>query len=175
MRATLAVSLGLCAAASTSATLAGCHHDEAAVTADAGSAAPMPTDRLGPGELVEGDVKVLGLPMPVGMIELVRISNSISLRGPAHQQQVASFFQMRVKGGKMYPGVHASDFRSVTAPNNPGRLLDIHVEQEKNGSFTDIVMSDVTPTDAAVLPRDEAMKANGLTPDGKLADPEHMQ
>ena len=157
----------------------GCRHEEtetAVVDAGAATGVPVLTDRLAPGELVESKVQLLGLPVPVGMTVASRSIAEGALRGETKQQQVTSFFQSRVKGGKLFPGAHASDFRAVTAAGSPGRLLDIHVEQEKNGMMTDVTIRDVTPSDAAVLSRAEALKANGLSPDGKqLADPLNMQ
>ncbi len=165
------------------AALVGCrHHDDdnatALATADGGSAAlapaAVPTDRLAPRELLESKTVVFGIALPVGLHVVVNTSNArMDITGPGEQDQVTRYFQARVRGGKLFPGAHASDFRSVTAPSAPGRLLDIHVEQDH--ALTDVVMKDVTPGDAAVMPAAEAYRLTGTTPDGKLADPNHLQ
>jgi hypothetical protein len=164
------------------AVLLGCrHHDDdatatAMATADGGVALTspvVPTDRLAPKELLESKTIVFGLPLPVGMQVVVNSGARIDVTGPAEQEQVTRYFQARVKGGKLFPGAHASDFRGVTAPSAPGRLLDLHVEQDH--ALTGVIMRDVTAGDAAVVPASEAYRLNGLTPDGKLADPNHMQ
>jgi hypothetical protein len=174
---------GLGMAAMAPALVVGCrHHDDddatTVATEDGGSAAlapaAVPTDRLAPKELLESKTVVFGIALPVGLRVVVNTSNArMDITGPGEQDQVTRYFQARVKGGKLFPGAHASDFRGVAAPSAPGRLLDIHVEQDH--ALTDVIMKDVTPKDAAVLPPAEAYRLTGTTPDGKLADPNHLQ
>ena len=180
-RTRAAFSLGLGMAVMAAAAVGCRHHDDddttALAIADGGAAlaaTTVPTDRLAPRELLESKTVVFGIALPVGLRLVVNTSNArMDITGPGEQDQVTRYFQARVKGGKLFPGAHASDFRGVAAPAAPGRLLDIHVEQDH--ALTDVIMKDVTPKDAAVMPAAEAYRLTGTTPDGKLADPNHLQ
>jgi hypothetical protein len=160
--------------------LAACHRaadqgSGAEETADAGTAAVVvPRDHLAPDELVEGTDKAFALPLPRGLTVFLRVEKTVDARGVAQQPAVTSFIQARVTGGKLLRGAHASDFKGVTVAAEPKRLLDIHVEQDVSQTYTKVEVVDATPVPPVIIPAAEAYKVNGMTPDGKLADPQHM-
>jgi len=61
-------------------------------------------------------------------------------------------------------------------PAEPKRELDIFIESGRHGVGTKMQVRDVTPVPPPDLPDQAArLKAAGLTPDGRLADPQHLQ
>ncbi len=173
----LKAALVLVAALSVSA----CHRADtgsaAAVDADAGGVPPvaLPKDKLAPDELVEGTSKAFALPLPRDMNVYLYVDKTIDASGRGQQPAVTSFIQARVTGGKLLRGVHASDFKGVVVPAEPNRVLDIHVVQDRSQTITSVEVIDVTPVKPVIVPAAEAFRLNGMTPDGKLADPQHMQ
>ncbi|HRG97097.1 MAG TPA: hypothetical protein PLR99_12670 [Polyangiaceae bacterium] len=150
--------------------LAGCGKSEppppAATTA---TPAPKgPVDHLAPGELIDGEARAFGLPLPRGLSIVSQVSGQITGETEAPPEHVSNYFRARVGGGKITVGTTSTMFARVRAKADPAKELDIRVEQTRNGSRVDIM--DVTrpagpvPTSAAA-----ALKEVGLDPAGRPA------
>src|SRR5262249_1998394 len=150
--------------------LLGCRkkHEEA-------PAPPAPVDHLAPGELAEGTLKAYGLTLPIGVIIVARNPDHIIAHGAVGREALSNYVRARVRDGNATVGAARTDFSRVRVPTDAQRLLDILVYDNLRG-FTEIVVKDVTPP---VLPQyksdEERLRAAGLTPNGQIADPKHMQ
>lgn len=125
-----------------------------------------PVDHLAPGELIDGEARAFGLPLPRGLSIVSQISGQLTGETEASPEHVSNYFRARVGGGKITVGTTSTMFARVRAKADPAKELDIRVEQTRNGSRVDIM--DVTspagpvPTNAAA-----ALKEVGLDPAGR--------
>ncbi len=163
-RATLTLAWATCLGA-----LVGCGKSEPPPPVTTATApAPKPVDHLAPGELIDGEARAFGLPLPRGLSIVSRISGQVTGETEAPPEHVSNYFRARVGGGKITVGTTSTMFARVRAKADPAKELDIRVEQTRNGSRVDIV--DVTrpagpvPTSAAA-----ALKEVGLDPAGRPA------
>lgn len=147
---------------------------------DAKPAAPsaLPIDRLAPGELPEGKEKALGLVLPEGLriaraFEGVVFATSTTLKPEA----ISNYFRARVTDGNILVGAEATNFVGVKAKSELARSLAIEIKPGQPGVATcEVLLRDVTPPPLEPnLTEDERRKKAGLTPDGKLLDPQHME
>lgn len=138
----------------------------------------LPVDRLAPGELPEGREVAFGLKLPQGMgvargFPGVIHATSTTLR----PEQVANYFRARVVDGTVAAGAVGTRFLGVHAKTDPKRELAIEVRAGAPGVTTcEVLLRDTTPPPVEPgLSEDERRKKAGLTPDGKLLDPKHME
>ncbi len=160
---------------------AGC--DRAAPTADAPepggdaasapAASAAPVDHLAPGELMAGTVDVFGVLLPREMAVTGSFVDVVYARGPAPVHSLAQYFRARLQGGGLHESSATATFDHATVPGRPGMQLFVRVGVVPGGSSVEI--RDATPRPGQVLPDDSARwKAVGLTPQGGLADPTHL-
>ncbi|AKU99415.1 hypothetical protein AKJ09_06079 [Labilithrix luteola] len=138
----------------------------------------MPVDRLAPGELPEGREVAFGLKLPQGMgiargFPGVVHATSTTLR----PEQVANYFRARVVDGTVSAGAVGTRFIDVHAKTDPKRELAIEIRAGAPGVTTcEVLLRDTTPPPVEPgLSEDERRRKAGLTPDGKLLDPKHME
>jgi hypothetical protein len=147
----------------------------------ASASAAKPVDHLAPKELLEGDAKAFGLVMPRG----VRVDQSFAdvayASGPVDTQAAVQYVRARVREGKMIEPSFAGDgkttFDHVRVPAMPDKQLVVSVRPSLGAvGMTQIEIRDVTPTKAPELPDETARWKNaGLTPQGRVLDPTHLQ
>jgi hypothetical protein len=162
--------------------LAACHRSSpadgtAAPAASAVSvrAAPaVPVDHLASGELLEGTDKAFEVTLPRGLHVDGRFVDLVLTSGPFAVSQLVAYFQARVQNGDLSKGPATATFDHVTAPDHPERQLSVHITKAGDGAHVDF--RDVTPPKVAP-PTDEAArwKGVGLTPNGRLIDPTHLE
>jgi hypothetical protein len=173
---TLALAAGLTAA------FAACHRsaaqDKPSTASATPSAAPvpassMPIDHLAPGELVEGGQQAFGLTLPRDVRIEQAFADVVYARGRVPVHALVQYFHARLQEGGMREGERSASFDHVKVRGKPGLELAIHIMDEPGGTRVEI--RDTTPPPAPGLP-DEASrwKQVGLTPDGRLADPTHL-
>jgi hypothetical protein len=159
--------------------LASCKKDEAATeplaagpTADA--AVARPADHLAPGELLEGTEKAFGLTLPRAMHVDQAFVDVVYASGDLKPEAVANYIRGRVRMGTVQIGAASTLFERVQIPGLPGREIAIRVSQGERGEGCRVDFRDVTPP---VLPPTEAerWKAVGLSPEGKILDPTHLE
>ncbi len=125
-----------------------------------------PVDHLAPGELIDGDMKAFGLPLPRGLTVVTTMTSQISGETESPPEHVANYFRARVADGKITVGTTSTHFAHVRAKANPARELEIRVELTKNGSRVDVL--DVTrPPGPPPSSSAEALKQLGLSPSGR--------
>jgi hypothetical protein len=145
------------------------------------TASAKPVDHLAPNELLEGDAKAFGLTLPRG----VRLDQSFAdvayASGAVDTHAAALYVRARTREGKMIEPSFAGDgkttFDHVRVPALPDKQLDISVRPAQGAvGVTLFEVRDVTPTKAPTLPDEAARWRNaGLTPNGRVLDPTHLQ
>lgn len=159
--------------------LVGCRaKEESALDAGPPVASALPVDRLAPGELPEGKERALGLVLPEGLriaraFDGVVFATSSTLKPEA----VSNYFRARVTEGNVLVGAEATNFVGVKAKSDLARTLAIEIKPGQPGVVTcEVLLRDVTPPPLEPnLTEDERRRKAGLTPDGKLLDPQHLE
>jgi hypothetical protein len=134
----------------------------------------VPVDHLAPDELVEGPAKAFGLKLPRGMLVKAAYADVVYAQGPVALRPLVHYFRSRLRDGGLREGEAAATFDHVHVPGSPGLELSVRVESLPGGAR--VVMRDTTPPLLPLLPDDDARKrAVGLTPEGRLLDPTHLE
>jgi hypothetical protein len=137
---------------------------------------PVAKDELAPGELLEGPDRAFSLKLPRGMRVEESFAKVVFATGDFKAADVANYVRSRVTGGSVHAGAGGTLFDQVFAPGEPKRPLAIHVEPLPRSLGTRIEVRDATPPPLVEgLTEDERWKAAGLTPEGRIADPRHLQ
>lgn len=154
---------------------AACSHKEAPAPPQTDDPALKPVDRLAPNELSEGKEKAFALVLPKQVKISSAFNDIVVVQGEVPAEALANYVRGRVKDGKSVVGVSQTLFEGVHVPAEPNRPLDIRIERLGGGHYTRMIVRDVTPAPPLTGDPASRMKAVGLTPDGKLADPKHLQ
>jgi hypothetical protein len=152
----------------------GCHRAPTSEAPPASSAVPVvPADHLAPGELVPGTEHAFGLTLPRGFHVDGAFVDAVFATGWGEVASVARYFRGRLRDGDLRQGATSATFEHVHAPDDPGRELRVHLETV--AFRVRIEVRDTTPPPAPDLPDERARwRRVGLTPDGHLADPTHL-
>lgn len=158
-------------------------HDEVSVVTPIApkASATVPIDHLASGELLEGTEKAFGLPLPRGMKVEAAFGDVVYATGQLPSESVAKYVRVRVREGKMIEGDYAhygtTTFEHVRIPTSPDKEFAITIRPAAEGvGVTKVEVRDATPTQAPVLPDEAARWKNaGLTPNGRILDPTHLQ
>lgn len=142
-------------------------------------APPPPPDHLAPGEVPEGGDKAFALPLPRASRVFMKFPETVHVRSSLPPEQLSNFVRARVKSGRVLVGATMTTFEDVVVPAEPKRHLTVEIRPARTFSDarSEMVVKDVTPPpppDENESEADRRRKA-GLTPDGKLLDPNHMQ
>jgi hypothetical protein len=107
------------------------------------------------------------------------------MRFPAHvhvqsslkPEELSNFVRPRVKSGRVLIGATMTTYENVVVPAEPKRHITIEIRPGHGDVRSEMIVKDVTPPpppDPNESQADRLHKA-GLSPDGKLLDPKHMQ
>lgn len=143
--------------------------------APAAAADAAPQDHLGEGELLEGKEKAFGLTLPQRVKIDSAFTDLVYASGDARADAVANYIRARVRYGTVRIGAANTLFEKVQLPERPGHEVSIRVAPGDNGRGCLIEMREIIAPKP--LPGSEADKwrAIGMTPEGKLIDPQHLQ
>ncbi len=146
----------------------------AAKNAGATAASARPVDHLAPGELAEGSQEAFSLKLPRDLHIDRTFAGAVYASGPLSVHPLVQYFRARLAEGSLREGPTSAMFEHVKVPGKPAVELSLRVMSAPGGSRVEIV--DATPPPMPNLP-DEAARWRhvGLTPDGKLADPKHLE
>ena len=138
-----------------------------------------PPDRLAPNEVVEGKERAFGLPLPQAARIKARFEKTVHVVTPLPMEDIANFVRSRVKDGTITPGTGSTELTNVVPLADPQKRLTIEVRvagRSSDGARSEIIIRDTTPppTDPG-LSDEERWKKAGFTPDGRIADPQHLQ
>ncbi len=160
---------------------AGCRRSDATEPAPAPSeppavaAAPAPApalDRLAPDELVEGDQKAFGVVLPRDLHVDGAFHDSVLASGKVGVHPLVTYFRARIKDGSVHEGEETATFDHCHIPGNSSSEYTLHVW--RIGAYCRIDLRDVTQKAPADVPDSVRWRQAGLTPQGKLLDPAHL-
>lgn len=141
----------------------------------------LPPDHLAPNELAEGTERAFGLPLPLRSRVGSRFETSVHVTSTVTPEQLANFVRMRVtvKDGKVTQGTSSTKLENVIPRDDQSKRLTIDVRplhSGGNGNRSEMIVLDTTPPPFdPKLSEEERYKKAGLTPDGKLLDPKHVE
>lgn len=144
-----------------------------ATTAPAADSAPPPLDHLAPDELLESDKIAFGVKLPRGLVVMHEAPMGMWAKGPVSVHALAKYFHARLVEGTMREGDEAATFDHVRAPGVANRLLLVTIRKERDAT-TSVRIEDLTLPPAPDMTQAERWRAVGLTPEGKLIDPTHL-
>jgi hypothetical protein len=133
-----------------------------------------PADHLGPDELIEGTEKAFGIPLPRGLVVGHRYPYAVDGTGTMTVHALVMYFRPRLQGGSLRESEKVATFEHVTVAGLPPYTdLTIRLATGLNETRVDIVSTTHPP--AAELPDvPSRWKQVGLTPQGKVLDPTHL-
>lgn len=145
----------------------------------AGDAAPPPADHLAKDEVPEGPDKAFALRLPMASTVAMRFRESVHVNSSLSPEQLSNFVRARVREGTVATGTTMTSFENVIVPTEPQRHITVQIRPARlhSGSRSEMLVKDVTPPPPPDPNASEAelRRKAGLTPDGKLLDPKHMQ
>jgi hypothetical protein len=137
------------------------------------ASAPPPVDHLAPDELLEGTDHAFGLTLPRNLEVAHSFVSVIDADGPLALHPVVKYFRARLDGGAVREGDAEATFEHVSVRGKPGVELAIHVWTAPGGVHVEV--RDTTPGPPPNLPDEAARwKHVGLTPNGRVVDPTHL-
>jgi hypothetical protein len=136
-------------------------------------------DHLAPHEAVEGTERAFGLPLPrVSKVE-ARFEASVHVLSWLTPEDLVNFVLARVKDGTTTRGTSSTLLANVTPLADPQKRLTIDVRPMHGGDGairSEMVVRDTTPIPVEPgLTDEQRWQKAGLTPDGHVADPTHLQ
>ncbi len=132
-----------------------------------------PVDHLAPGELVEGTEEAFGLTLPQGIRVDEAFTQVVYASGAVTVHPLVQYLRSKLRDGDLREGETSATFEHVTVPGQSERPLTIHIVEVRREAVLEI--RDATPRPAPNLPDEAARwKSVGLTPNGRLADPTHL-
>lgn len=169
--------LGRCLVALSVLSATACHSSDRADAHLIGSSRPIPkpVDRLAPNELAPGAAKAFGLQVPRSM-RLDRLYHDAAhIVGNVKPDAVADYVRKRVVAGRVEMAAGRTIFPEARIKGGPPNKI-FRIEIVASRGKTDLVIRDVTPPPTTQgISEAERWRRAGMTPDGKLLDPEHMQ
>ena len=147
---------------------------EPAVAAPPPTAQPAPVDHLASDELVEGDKKAFGMTLPRDLHIDGDFADEVVASGHVGVRPLAKYFRARVTEGSLRVGDEAATFDHVHIPGKTASEFSLHVWL--TSGVARVQIRDTTPPMQPSLPDDVARwRQAGLTPQGRLLDPMHME
>ncbi len=137
-----------------------------------------PPDHLAPGEVVEGTERAFGLPLPRSSRVAARFADSVHVTSSVTPEQLANFVRARVKEGTVTQGTTSTRLENVIPRDDQAKRLTIEVRPMRggNGDRSELFVRNATPPPFdPSLTVDQRWKKAGITPEGKLVDPQHLE
>jgi len=136
-------------------------------------AAPPP-DQLRPGELAEGTLDAFGLKLPRVMKIDTTFPDATFASGEATHKDVVGYVRERVVAEKVETLPTKTVFEGVTLKSSPGKKLRIEVIASGSGKSKLVIRDETRPPAKPGLSEEERWREVGLTPQGELIDPSHL-
>ncbi len=143
-----------------------------------GATAPVatapPLDHLAQGELVEGTEQAFGLTLPSGVHVESSDLGDVRAVGLVTLHSFVKYLRTHVQESNLDEGDQYADLHKVKLHGKPGELYEMHLSPA-GFRGTMLLVQDVTSKAMPDLPNEaERWKAAGLTPNGKILDPTHL-
>lgn len=150
----------------------------------AGPLAPSPNDalpgatspdRLPPGELLEGEARAFGLPLPRDMTLDSITKHTAHVRGRVRPEALGEFLRARVLVQHVEMAEKKLVFPKAQVRGDPkGTILRLEIIDE--GISTHLVVRNLMgPPAIEGLSEEERWRRAGMQPDGKLIDPQRLE
>jgi hypothetical protein len=134
---------------------------------------PPPVDHLAPGELVEGSESAFGMALPRDVHIDSMFALVVYASGDVSVHSLTKYLRARLQGGSLDEDDSGSTFVHTRIASQPGREFFIRIRRTPRGSLAEI--RDSTQPPAPDLPDEAARwRAVGLTPQGRVLDPTHL-
>lgn len=137
-------------------------------------APPPPPDQLRPGELAEGTIDAFGLKIPRIMRVDTRFPDALFSSGEAPHKDVVGYVRERVVAEKVETLPTKTVFEGVTLKSSPGKKLRIEVIAASAQKSKLIIRDETRPPAKPGLTEEERWREVGMTPQGELIDPSHL-
>jgi hypothetical protein len=138
------------------------------------SASAVPADHLAPDELVEGTGRAFGVVLPRVLQVEGTFRDVVFASGEVAVHPLVKYFRTRVTDGSLREGDEAATFEHVHVPGNTDLDLTLHVRTVRG--MARVEFRDTTPRSQPALADDAARwRRVGMTPEGRLLDPTHLE
>jgi hypothetical protein len=137
-----------------------------------------PPDHLAPNEVAEGKERAFGLPLPRFARIAARFDKKVHVQSPHTPEDLVNFVRARVKDGKITPGTTETQLIDVVPRDDAKKRLTIEVRALRGGgdAKSEMIIKDTTPPPLEPgLTDEQRWKKAGLTPDGRIVDPQSLQ
>jgi hypothetical protein len=132
-------------------------------------------DRLPPGELLEGEARAFGLPLPRQMKLESITKRTAHARGEVSAQLLSDYLRQRVLVHHVEMAERTLVFPKVQLRGDPEHTV-LRLEVIDEGVTTHLIVRNLMgPPLVEGLSDEEHWKRAGMTPDGKLIDPQKLQ
>ncbi len=157
------------------ASVPACRDKPKQTVTSAPSAAPVaPADQLIPGELAEGTIDAFGLKLPRIMKLDTRFPDATFASGEASHKDVVNYIRSRVVAAKVETLQTKTMFEGVTLKAAPENKLHIEVIAVGADRSKIVVRDETRPPAKPGLTEEERWREVGMTPQGELIDPSHL-
>jgi hypothetical protein len=149
-------------------------HSDVAPPAAPPSAEPTP-DRIGPGELMEGEQIIWGFRLPKDTKVTAQLDKLVRAEGRFSVPALEEYVRQRVVARRVEVTPESSLFPEVKLRGGaPERTY--RIELLARGGRTELILQDTTPLPPTPgLSEAERWKRSGMTPQGKLENPNAME
>lgn len=162
---------------------AACHKEREGSSEPPAPPAPVavaqaqPLDHLAADELLEGEKSAFGVVLPRALHVDGAFVDVVFASAPSGQVGVhplTKYFRARLTEGSLREGDEAATFEHVHVPGKGDLELALYIRAA--GALTRVEFRDTTPKPQPKLPDDAARwRRAGLTPNGRLLDPTHLE
>lgn len=135
---------------------------------------PPPADQLQPGELAEGTLDAFGLKLPRIMRVDARFPDAAFASGEASHKDVVNYVRERVVAEKIETLQTKTVLEGVTLKSSPGKKLRIEVLAVGFGRSKLVIRDETRPPAKPGMTEEERWREVGMTPQGELIDPSHL-
>ncbi|HRI70566.1 MAG TPA: hypothetical protein PK156_40320 [Polyangium sp.] len=157
------------------ALLAACRDEPKQVSAPPPAPASVaPPDQLRPGELAEGATDAFGLKLPRVMNVDVRFPDAVFASGEASHKDLVGYVRERVISEKVETLATKTVFEGATSKSAPSAKMRIEVIAQGIGQSKLVIRDETRPAAKPGLTEEERWREQGLTPQGELLDPSHL-
>src|SRR5262249_17095903 len=110
-----------------------------------------------------------------GVLVTSTLPDRVFANGPYRIHALVEYFRARLQEGSVREGAESATFEHVKVPGKPGQELSIVLALAPIGGVN-VVVRDTPPPTAPALPDEEARwRATGLTKQGRVIDPTHLE
>ena len=146
----------------------------AAPSSSAAAPEVTPVDHLALGELLEGTEHAFGITLPRDVHVEGSFADVVYARGGVAVHPMVRYFRQRLEDGTLREDETTAAFDHVKVRGKPGTELAVRILGSPSQG-TRVEIRDVTPVALPTLPDDSARwRRAGFTPNGKVADPTHL-